>query len=134
MDPSQKISVLLAEYNTLREEVLAARGNIAQAVGLWVPVIAGIVGASFSKQLTLHRRNIIRIIAISAVIYLGASLIWNEINTRNFTTQLRVLEGRINELAGEPLLTWETRHGWGGMGFMDHPDHSPRPRLLPQSN
>ena len=31
MDASQKIPVLLAEYNTLRAEVLAARGNVAQA-------------------------------------------------------------------------------------------------------
>jgi hypothetical protein len=134
MDSSQKISILLAEYSTLREEVLAARGNLAQAVGLWVPVIAAVIGASFSKKLTSHNKNIIRIIAISAAVYLSASLIWNEVNTRSFTAQLRVLEGQINELAGEPLLTWETRHGWGGMAVRDHPEQPSRPRFPPQSN
>lgn len=114
MEPSQKISVLLAEYNTLRAEVMAARGNVAQAVGLTVPVIMGLVGLSFSPSLGPPIWIIGAITAI-AVAYLGLHFMWNEANTKHFTTQLRVLEDQINTLAGERLLTWESSHGWGAM-------------------
>jgi hypothetical protein len=114
MDPSQKISVLLAEYNTLRAEVLAARGNIAQAVGLTVPVIMGLIGLSFSPALG-PPMWIIGAITAFAIAYLGLHLAWNGANTRAYTRQLRALEAQINNLAGERLLTWETSQGWGAM-------------------
>jgi hypothetical protein len=114
MDPSQKISVLLAEYNTLRAEVLAARSNVAQATSLTVPVVMGLIGLSFSSTLNLPNW-IVWTISPCAILYLCATFAWNEINTRKFTKQLRALERRINDLAGEPLLTWENAVGWGGM-------------------
>src|SRR6266849_5998233 len=116
MDPSQKISVLLAEYNTLRAEVLAERSNVAQAIGLTVPVVMGLIGLSFSSTLNLPKW-IVLTIALCAILYLCATFAWNEINTRKFTKQLRMLENKVNDLAGEPLLTWESAMGWGGIAL-----------------
>jgi ABC-type transport system involved in Fe-S cluster assembly fused permease/ATPase subunit len=116
MDPSQKISILLAEYNTLRAEVLAARSNIAQAIGLTVPVMMGVLGVSFSSTMK-HPKSFAVITVVCAASYLLVIYAWNEINTRKFTKRLRGLESKINELAGEPLLTWESTMGWGGVAI-----------------
>jgi hypothetical protein len=122
MDPSQQISVLLAEYNTLRAEILAARSNVAQAIGLTVPVVMGLIGLSFSSTLNLPTW-IVLTIAIGAIVYLCATFAWNEINTRKFTKQVRLLENRINDLAGDRLLTWENTMGWGAISFAESKPH-----------
>jgi hypothetical protein len=121
MDPSQKIPVLLAEYNTLRAEVLAARGNIALAVGLTVPVVMGLIGLSFAPGIGPPMWMVGAITAV-AVAYIGLHLAWNGANTRAYTRQLRALEERINNLAGERLLTWETSQGWGTLVYPPKPN------------
>jgi hypothetical protein len=47
MDASHKISILLAEYNTLRAEVLAARTNIGQAAGVFSSAIMADIAFAF---------------------------------------------------------------------------------------
>jgi hypothetical protein len=128
MDPSQKISILLAEYNTLRTEVLAARSNIAQAVGLMVPVVMGLIGLTFSSTLKFPKWLALAA-GVCAVFYVFGAFAWNEFNTRKFTKQLRGLESKINDLAGEPLLTWESTMGWGGMALPNKPPRSTPPPI-----
>ena len=48
MDDNDKIPILMAEYNTLRAEVLAARSNVAQAISITFATLMGVVGFSFS--------------------------------------------------------------------------------------
>jgi hypothetical protein len=130
MEPNQKISALLAEYNTLRAEVIAARGYVMQAIGITVPVVMGLIGLTFSTSL-VTQRWIIWAIAGSAVVYLCITFLWNEWNTRKFTKQIRILERRINDLAGgEELLTWESKHGWGSIVLPS----GNKPQLPPHSN
>lgn len=114
MDQAQKVTVLLAEYNTLRAEVFTARANFVQAMALMVPVITGLIGISFSPLLKIPACVIWAVIAF-AIVYLTVAFIWNELNIRRFSQHLRVLEGQINTLAGEDLLTWETTHGPGSL-------------------
>jgi cyanate permease len=114
MEPSHKIAVLLAEYNTLRAEVLAARGNVLQAIGLTVPIVMGLVGLAFSPTLALPRWIIFGI-PVAGFFYLCISFVWNEINMHKFTKQLRALEHKINDLADDRLLTWENTQGWRSM-------------------
>ena len=114
MDPSQKISVLLAEYNTLRAEVLAARSNVAQAISLTVPVLMGLIGLSYSTNFAIPSRVLWTVTGV-AIIYLVINFAWNDWNTRKFTARLRSIERHINALALEPLLTWETTQGWGAI-------------------
>lgn len=52
MDGSQKVSILMAKYNTLRAEVFAARSYVAQAIGITAAVMMGVVGIQlFHKPL-----------------------------------------------------------------------------------
>ena len=54
MQEQTKINILLAEYNTLRAEVLAARANVAQGVGIAVPVLMGLLALGSSESLKDH--------------------------------------------------------------------------------
>jgi hypothetical protein len=110
---SQKISVLLAEYNTLRTEVIAARGNVAQAISLASAVIMAALGYKFSKD-GFDWFQFAQV-AASALAYLGFTFWWNEKNTRTFTARLREIEGDINERASERIILWETDYGWGSI-------------------
>jgi hypothetical protein len=105
----EKIAVLLAEYNTLRQEVIAARTNLGQGFHVFsVVVMADIVFLNSSS-----RWDVAIIIFILALAYLGVLCAWNDKNTASFTRRLRELELEINSVAGEPLMLWETIHGWG---------------------
>jgi hypothetical protein len=115
MEDEQKVSILLAEYNTLRAEVLAARSYVMQAIGIAAAVIMGIIGFCFSQGVSGHEW-VPWTIGTIAFVYLGFTYTWNDINTRSFTKRLRELEADINERAQDTLLVWETHFGWGSMG------------------
>lgn len=114
LDECHKVAILVAEYNTLRTEVVAARASVAQAIGLSSAVLMGVVAFSFSTNFS-GPNWVPWAIAAMAIIYVGLSCAWNEVNTRKFTTRLRLLETSINGRAGERLLVWETDSGWGSI-------------------
>jgi hypothetical protein len=108
----QKITILLAEYNTLRTEVITARIEVTKAIGLIFGVLAGssifsgrLVGSPWLSFLGI----------VLAVGYLGVAILWTSKNTESFTARLRELEEEINRRAGERLLVWETDYGWGSV-------------------
>jgi hypothetical protein len=114
-DVRQRVTVLLAEYNTLRTEVISARTAFARAIEVTVAVIMAAVGLGFSKTFE-GSPNVPIGIGIGAVAYLILTFLWNELNTQGYTRRLRTLERDINRrLGGEELLLWETKHGWGSL-------------------
>jgi hypothetical protein len=113
IEEAQKVSVLLAEYNTLRAEVMAARAATTQAVSLMLPVVVVMAGYYFSKHPGVPKRVSRGVIGLGAL-YIIVAIGWNELNTRHFTDRLRVLEADINRRAGEDLLVWQTK-SWKGM-------------------
>jgi hypothetical protein len=122
----EKISILLAEYNTLRAEVLAARGNVAQAVGIFAASI--LADCAFGGTIIITQGVtwwvVLPIfIGVSIVIYFVGLACWNDKNTQSFTRRLRQIEKQIYELTGEPLLIWETVYGWGGMFKKTNPNY-----------
>src|SRR4051794_7549494 len=119
MDTKEKIIILLAEYNTLRLEVMAARANVSQGVGIFSAAIMADLIFGFSPY---GRAEIAFIAAIIAALYLGGLVIWNEKGTTSFTRRLREIENEINGLAGERILVWETIHGWGNMLSQTNPN------------
>ena len=112
MNDSQKVSILMAEYNTLRAEVLAARSYLAQAIGITSAVMIGVIGFSSSPNFLGPQWTPWALAAI-AFTYLGGTFISCEISTRRFTKRLREIEADVNKRAGERLLVWETQSGWG---------------------
>jgi hypothetical protein len=139
MDAYQKVSILLAEYNTLRAEVLAARGNVAQAAGIFSTTFMANIAFAFSSA-NPGRWQVPCAIGAAIVVYFCVLAGWNEKNTQSFTHRLREIEAEINDLAEDRLLTWETDHGWGGMFWKTNPHFKgytqPKPNQpkAPQSN
>ena len=117
MEDNEKIAVLLAEYNSLRSEVLAARTAATQAVGIGVPVLMASLGLALSSVAiaSAGHRYVLAALGVFAVFCICFFVVWNELNTRRFTARIRDIEADVNRRAGERLLTWETDHGWGGL-------------------
>jgi hypothetical protein len=114
----QEITVLLAEYNTLRTEELSARDYVARAWSLCVTAFMADVALFSSKYLGGHvcaAIIIFTIIFIILVIYGLSVAHWNDKNTQTISKRLRELEKEINELVGHCVLMWETYYGWGQM-------------------
>jgi hypothetical protein len=104
MDAPQKIPILLAEYNALRQRLFAATlmADIAFAVSpastiWWVPWLIGGI----------------------SILYLCVVVGWNGQTTETFTRRLRELEAAINKLAdNDRLLVWET--DWMGAHVLEN--------------
>jgi hypothetical protein len=120
MEVRDKIIILLAEYNTLRQEVMAARTNIGQGVGIFFAAIMADIAFGFSYGKNVPEVTII--IAILAFFYIGGLVFWNEKGTTSFTRRIREIENEINNLAGERILVWETIHGSGNMTYESNPN------------
>jgi hypothetical protein len=122
MDPGQKLSILLAEYNTLRAEVMAARANVGQAGGVMAAAIMAIFAFKYSTSMK-GPSLLPWVLLATAITYFAILLGWNEMNTRGFTSRLRELEEEINKRSDERLMLWETDHGWGGMIWKTNPKY-----------
>ncbi|WP_279684775.1 hypothetical protein [Bradyrhizobium sp. SSUT18] len=114
-----KIWILLAEYNTLRAEVLAARSYMGQGAGIFAAAFMANIAFGYSAGKDYLALTII--LGIFVVAYFAALYAWNEKNTISCTARLRNLESAINSLAGERLLVWETVHGHGGIWRKTNP-------------
>jgi hypothetical protein len=112
MDDKEKVPILLAEYKTLRDEVISARATIERTVRMIVGSVLVAIGLSVAPGGPGPKLGFWVPVAV-AVLYFTTVVVWNEINTRRFTARLRVLENDINRRAGERLLIWETDSGWG---------------------
>jgi hypothetical protein len=113
MDQQDQIPLFLAEYNSLRAEVLAARGYVAQAAGILAATLMADAAFGFSGNSPSFWLPVA--IAAVALIYFLILFVWNESNTRGFTRRLRELEADMNGVAGRTILIWETVHGWGSL-------------------
>ena len=111
---STKITVLLAEYNALRDEVLAARNYMLVTFNILITATLTLLGLFLSNTLQFGALNYM-IIESLLVLFFSITLLWNNYNTRKFTKRIREIECDINRLSGDILLIWETRYGWGDM-------------------
>ena len=112
LDAKAKIDILLKEYDTLRSEMLQRVNARFAIVGLLGALVAFVL-SKFEwqpKNLPLDLRWLIA--ALGLAVLLGT---WWRFGTiiRGLAARVSSIEGRVNQLAGEDLLTWETHYGWG---------------------
>jgi hypothetical protein len=98
-----KIQILLAEYNTLRAEVLMRGGTALQVTAIAAALLA----------LLLQRDTDLRFWLGFGVLVCGVvTFTWIIAgNIGKLAGRIRELEQDINTRAREPLLCWETKHG-----------------------
>ena len=99
----EKVQILLAEYNTLRAEIISRISSTYGAVGILIALVTFVlqqpVGINFYTGL---------FIAIVGACVCGRFLAHDCFSAAR---RVRELEVAINELAGEKLLLWESERG-----------------------
>mgnify|MGYP001590629171 CR=1 FL=1 len=110
-----KIEILLKEYGTLRTEILQ-RINARFAV-------VGLLGALFAFALSevKGQPGMFSIYVRWLSLALGAGVLvtlwwYLGIIIQRLASHISSIEQRVNQFAGEELLTWETKYGWGRLG------------------
>ncbi len=104
LSEKDKIQILLAEYNTLRTELLNRHTAGFQMVAIGTAVLTWLAAQSIdAKFLVLS-------VVFSIVMACWIWVLYADI--RRLGVRIRQLEEDVNRRAGEPLLIWESR--WGG--------------------
>ena len=103
----EKLQVLLAEYSSLRAEILQRNTVMNQFLTTSITASVAIVGLTI-----LHQSVIVGLLIgclLVLVIFFVATVI--SFDTRKAAQHVQKLETRINALAGDKLLEWETENG-----------------------
>jgi hypothetical protein len=119
--PKEKVTVLLAEYATLRAEIVQRSAWHVQMIAAAVAILGVSIGLMVSSNDNVYAGVVL---ITFAIVGLAIGLLFNDQEMRKVVDSVTSLERRINELAGDELLTWETRRGLPGEG------HSERWRQL----
>jgi hypothetical protein len=108
--PATKITVLLHEYDTLRNQILQSYGRQFQLLSVFSAIIAGLVALAASRY-----SGLLILLIVGSLILYGVLFVVMEIEVGRVAARLKAIEAQVNALAGEPLLRWETDFGWGGI-------------------
>jgi hypothetical protein len=114
MEPNNfhRATILLAEYNSLRSELLTRYTQHFQTIAAIAVVLIGLLTAGGTLKLNLC--TIVTLIVLAILIFVGL-FIWIDIEIARASTRLREIEGAVNGLAEQTLLRWETEYGIGGV-------------------
>ena len=131
MADDYRIPILLAEYNTLRAEVMLARTEVYRTAGFGLPAAAALVSLGLSAS-SWWGTGFSILGLVFLVAYVFVNTFYDDKNTGTFTARIREIEDDINGLAGgEKLLIWETYYGWGSIFRPTNPTFGKRPQKVP---
>jgi hypothetical protein len=102
----EEIEVLLAEYNSLRTELLQRNTTSFQTFGVGGTAFVGIVAYVFTRSILWG--SVLTII-LFALLWLVLRMF--DFDSRNAAARISQLEAAINEKAGSKLLAWESDFG-----------------------
>jgi hypothetical protein len=102
----EKIKILLCEYATLRQEIIARTGHGFQLMSVGAVLLAWVL-------LTQTRGSFFWFGLAFAVAVVCVAAWFTLRDIKKAATRIQQLEKDINGRAGEELLVWETK--WGGV-------------------
>jgi len=107
-----RVQVLLAEYQSLRSQIIARGGSMIQTATI------GVVGLGIvASQLRGHPYMSVSILVIFGVLTFFITRIIM-MYTAEEAAQIRRLERDVNARTGESLLTWESDRGRCATGYL----------------
>jgi protein-S-isoprenylcysteine O-methyltransferase Ste14 len=115
-----KISIIMHEYDTLRNEILLKYSTSVQLITQTFVVLVALLGALviLLQATTILTTKTLFMTSLSltgaAAILVLISIVWLDYDTKRASGRLREIESQVNDRAGERLLLWETQYGWGG--------------------
>jgi hypothetical protein len=114
-DVRLKIDIALAEYKTLRNEVLQRNTLLNQyLVATYVTLIAAIALIKDGFSVYWFVGAVIFALVLPFVVF---RLL--EYETLTLASRLQSIENYVNDLAGEKILIWEHRAGLLSVGYLD---------------
>ena len=115
MEIKDRVSILLAEYSSLKAELAATRAAAMQALSIGVPAFSGLLALYLSGSSAGWAANASGIAALLVSFVLAWVAGINDHWARKICERLRDLEQAVNKIAGDTLLRWETEFGSGGI-------------------
>jgi hypothetical protein len=127
----EKVQILLAEYSTLRTEILQRNSVLNQILTVGGASLLAIISFLFARQ-----ELIALFMGLALLFIVLPCLAIYAIGTVDFDTlaaaqRLREIESAINKMADERLLIWETDNGLYKVGLGRRLDHSIKLALKP---
>ena len=112
-----KIAILLAEYNTLRNEILLTTSTLFQSIGFASAALIGLLTFISSRS---EPTELLLCLVDAPLLFIAFAVVWVDHTKRKIACRLRDLEREINTRAGgERLMIWETVNGWGGLLYKE---------------
>ncbi|HEX4504918.1 MAG TPA: hypothetical protein VH722_04240 [Alphaproteobacteria bacterium] len=112
MSTNDKVLTLLAEYSSLRAEILQRNSTFNQYCVISVP--ASVAAVSFAYT-AFPPAGILLFLIIGVLLYVVFRII--EFDTLAAAARVRTLETVLNEMAGQRLVTWENDCGLNTVGY-----------------
>jgi hypothetical protein len=112
MTDMEKVQILLAEYNTLKAQIISRGATSVQVIAIGVAALA--VSASLLKD----NLRLGLVVFLSLLIGVGVQARLTNRDLLEEAAQVRRLEAEINSRAREKLLTWETSNGRAQTGWL----------------
>ena len=107
----EEIQILLAEYNTLRTELLQRNTTAFQALGVAGTAFIAVIVFTFTQSIW---GGLILLVILPTLIWIVLRMF--DFDTRNAAVRIAELEAAINDKAGSKLLAWETDYGLPSLG------------------
>jgi hypothetical protein len=109
----EQLKILLEEYKTLRTEMLQRHSVIMQLVSI---VITGL-GAAITFAFVHNAAAAATATSVTLVFAVGAGLLWLDNDLRLLSSRIQQIEKKVNNLAHDELMVWETTRGVTQLGY-----------------
>jgi hypothetical protein len=124
-DDMPQIQILLAEYNTLRAEVIGRTTSGFQLIGIGFAIVALLLSQAVLQPGSLATSQAAGwrfwCVLVLGIVLLGSATWFNLREIGRAANRVLLLEKEINERAGERLLQWESRFSPGATGWFGLP-------------
>ena len=112
MSTNDKVLTLLAEYNSLRSEIMQRNSVFNQYCVIAIPATVAAVTLVYTAY---PPAGVLVLAVIVFLLFFVFRLI--EYDTLAAAKRVRELETVLNEMAGEKLVCWETDNGLNTLGY-----------------
>lgn len=112
--PRDKIDILLAEYETLRYELVHRSGLQGQTLGAAAAALAAIVVYGMTSEdycTTGYLVALVLVFGFLVIRYLHLDICMQ-------ADRVKQIESSVNQLAGETLMRWESKFGIDQIGYL----------------